>query len=352
MPIIVSKKGKDAKRIEKTSFKQEEELQKYVYENPDSIPLEEIKEDVRFLVVDREFPAGPGSIDILEVDSEGDIYIIETKLYKNPDKRFVLAQVLDYGASLWGSYNDPDEFIQKLNQRLTEKTGTGLLERLESSFGSNENVTINMKQNIATGNFNFIILMDKISSQLKNLILYMNQNSQFSVYVVEMEYYVHEDHEILIPHFFGAESKKKTVSSVSERKKWDEESFFKAAKLVPEAYDAISKLYEFSKEKADEITWGTGAITGSFNPKFHTISEKSIYSVWSNGQLTVSFKWLDDSEETLKWREKLLIELRKIKPLESHVPMDVNRYPVIPPKAWTPVVDELIKVLDNLLKAK
>ena len=48
MPIIISKKGKDAKRIEKTSFKQEEELQKYVYENPDSIPLEEIKEDFRF----------------------------------------------------------------------------------------------------------------------------------------------------------------------------------------------------------------------------------------------------------------------------------------------------------------
>jgi len=87
MPIIVSKKGKDAKRIEKTSFKQEEELQKYIYENPESIPLEEIKEDVQFIVVDREFPAGTGSIDILEMDSEGDIYIVETKLYKNPDKR-------------------------------------------------------------------------------------------------------------------------------------------------------------------------------------------------------------------------------------------------------------------------
>ena len=302
--------------------------------------------------MDKEFPAGPGSIDILEVDSEGDIYIVETKLYKNPDKRFVLAKVLDYGASLWGLYNDPDEFIQKLNQRLTEKTGTGLLERIESSFGSNEEITINMKQNIATGNFKFIILMDMVPSHLKNLILYINQNSQFNVYAVEMEYYVHEDHEILIPHVFGAESKKKMVSAVSERKKWDEESFFKAAKLVPEAYEAISKLYEFSKAKADEIAWGTGAVTGSFNPKFHTISERSIYSVWSNGQLTVSFKWLDDNEETLKWREELLSELRRIKPLASYIPNDVNRYPVIPPKAWNPVVDELIKVLINLLGGK
>ena len=118
---------------------------------------------------------------------------------------------------------------------------------------------------------------------------------------------------------------------------------------MPEAYDAISKLYEFSKAKADEITWGTGAITGSFNPKFHTISEKSIYSVWSNGQLTISFKWLDDNEETLKWREELFNELRGIEALKRHIPNDVNRYPVISPKAWTPVVDEIIKVLEGLL---
>ena len=45
MPIIISKNGKDAKRVERVSFKQEEELQKYIFENPDCIPLEDIKED-------------------------------------------------------------------------------------------------------------------------------------------------------------------------------------------------------------------------------------------------------------------------------------------------------------------
>ncbi len=46
MPIIISKDGKDTKRVERVSFKQEEELQKYIFENPDSIPLEDIKEDI------------------------------------------------------------------------------------------------------------------------------------------------------------------------------------------------------------------------------------------------------------------------------------------------------------------
>lgn len=353
MPIIISKNGKGAKRLEKSSFKQEEELQKYIYNNPESIPLEEIKEDVQFLVVDKEFPVSVGSIDVLEVDSEGDIYILETKLYKNPDKRFVLAQVLDYGASLWRFYEDPDDFVQKLDERVRNETGEGLVKKLENNFGEKSSEIIDsIKQNLSDGTFKFVILMDKVSSNLKDLVLFMNQNSQFSIYLVELDYYSHESYEILIPHVFGAESKKKIVAS-SERKKWDEESFFNAAKMKPGAYDAIKKLYEFSQKKADDITWGTGATTGSFNPKFHAISERSIYTAWSDGSLTLHFGWLYDSENTLKWREKLREELKGIKSLSAYIPESLeNKYPVLPAKAWTPAIDDFISILTKLLKKK
>lgn len=352
MPIIISKNGKDAKRLDKTSFKQEEELQKYIYNNPDSIPLDEIKEDVQFLVVDREFPISVGSIDVLEIDSEGDIYILETKLYKNPDKRLVLAQVLDYGASLWRFYDDPDDFIQKLDQRVRDKTGIGLIEKLENSFGNSEEILGNIKQNLSDGTFKFIILMDKVPSHLKDLILFINQNSQFSIYATELEYYTHEGYEILIPHIFGAESKKKIVS-ISERKKWDEESFFNAAKRTPDAYDAIKKLYDFSQKKADEIKWGTGAATGSFNPKFHSISERSIYTVWSDGRLTLNFGWLYDTENTLQWREKLRDELKEINSISAYIPKSLeNKYPILPPKVWTPIIDDFISILAKLLEKR
>ncbi len=352
MAIIISKKGKNAKRLEKTSFEQEEELQKYIFNNPACISLDEIKEDVQFLVVDREFPISVGSIDVLEVDSEGDIYILETKLYKNPDKRFVLAQVLDYGASLWKFYEDPDDFVQKLDQRVRDKTGTGLVEKLENSFGNSEEILSNIKQNLSDGTFKFVILMDKVHSHLKDLILFINQNSQFSIYAVELEYYTHEDYEILIPHVFGAEIKKKIVS-ISERKKWDEESFFNAAKMTPGAYDAIKKLYDFSHKNADEIKWGTGAATGSFNPKFHSVSERSIYTVWSDGRLTLNFGWLYDTKKSLQWSEKLRDELREIKSILKYIPKSLERkYPIIPPKAWNPVVDDFINILTKLLKGK
>jgi len=353
MPIIISRKGKNAIRLEKSSFKQESELQKYIYNNPEGIPLEEIKENVQFLVFDREFPVSAGSVDVLGIDSEGDIYIIETKLYKNPDKRFVLAQVLDYGGSLWSFYEDPDGFIQKLDQRLKEKTGIGLAEKLESVFGNSQEIVNNVKQNLLNGAFKFIILMDMVPSALKNLILFINQNSQFSIYSVELEYYTHEGYEILIPHVFGAESKKKVVS-VPGRKTWDYDSFFRHAKeiLDAEEYDVVRKLYDFSREKADEITWGTGASTGSFNPKFHSISVRSVYSVRSDGRLYINLGWLNDNEYALQWREKLRKELTTIRPIADYIPETGDKYPGIPPEAWTPAVDEFMTVMTKLLEGE
>ena len=349
MPIIISKDWKNAKRLRQTTFENEEELQKYIFNNPESIPLEEIKEDVQFLVVDREFPLKEGSIDVLEVDSEGDIYIIETKLYKNPDKRFVLAQVLDYGASLWNFYEDPEKFIQKLDQRLINKTKKGLNDIIGGNFGNTEEILDNIKQNMINGTFKFVILMDKVPQNLKNLILFINQNSQFNVYLVEMEYYKHEDYEILIPHVFGAESKKKVIS-VSRRKKWDENSFFEDAKRKPAFYDAVRKLYKFSQQKANEISWGTGSTTGSFNPKFHSISKRSIYTVWSDGRLTINYGWLDDNEHMIQFREKLRFELKKIKSIANYVLKSGDKYPIIPPIAWTPVVEKLMRIIKKLLE--
>lgn len=350
MPIIISKKGKKTVRLEKESFGQEEELQKYIYENPESIPLEDIKENVQFLVVEREFPVSVGSIDLILLDSEGDIYIIETKLYKNKDKRFVLAQVLDYGASLWEMYDDPEDFIRKLDEKVIDKSGESLLEKIEKSLGSSKDILDSIKQNLSSGTFKFIILMDKVPVHLKNLIMYINQNSQFSIYAVELDYYTHEDQKILIPHIFGAESKKKAVS-ISGRKKWNEESFFNAAEENPEALDAIKKIYEFSKEMADEISWGSGVSSGSFNPKFHSISKRSIFSIWTDGSLTVNFGWLDDNDDTLQWRERFRKELSDINGLTNKM-LKSGDYPVISFKTWIPVVDEIILLLKKHLPLK
>ncbi|MFQ3675128.1 MAG: hypothetical protein SNJ64_01125 [Endomicrobiia bacterium] len=135
MAIIISKNGKNAQKIDKSTFKKEDYLQKYIHDNPESIPLYDIKEDIRLLILAREFPTDSGPIDALGVDKDGKIYLVETKLYKNPDKRLVVAQVLDYGAFLWRSYSNFDKFARILDEKVHEKFGVNLDQKLGDFFG-------------------------------------------------------------------------------------------------------------------------------------------------------------------------------------------------------------------------
>ena len=91
MSIIISQNGKHARKIDQSNFDKEDRLQQYIHENPESIPIYELNEDKRLFVVQREFPTNSGPIDALAIDQDGDIYIVETKLFKNPDKRTVVA---------------------------------------------------------------------------------------------------------------------------------------------------------------------------------------------------------------------------------------------------------------------
>jgi hypothetical protein len=221
MSLIISKNGKDAKRIPRVSFSDEAELQQYIHENPETIPLNEIKEDIRLLILVREFPTESGPIDAVGVDGDGQLYLIETKLYKNQDKRHVVAQVLDYGASLWRHYGDFDSFRAVLERKVQDKWNISLEEKLESFFGlTPEDVPdlLNaMRNSLDEGTFKFVVLMDQLHERLKDLLRFINRYSRFDLYAVEIEYYKHESYEIMIPRLFGAEVKKDATVGRSPR---------------------------------------------------------------------------------------------------------------------------------------
>ena len=94
----------------------------------------------------REFPTQAGPIDILAVDELGTLYVIETKLYRNPDKRNVVAQVLDYGAALWRHSSDFADFRLTLAQQVQKQYGTALEDQIASAFGKDEDGTSQLLQ--------------------------------------------------------------------------------------------------------------------------------------------------------------------------------------------------------------
>ena len=214
MAIIVSHNQKDAEKLEPTDFALESDVQSYIYDNPNVIPLYEIDEDIRLFVACREFQTRSGRIDGLGFDGRGNIYVIETKLYRNPDKRTVVAQALDYGASLWRYATNFDDFIAQLSHHTQKQFGMSFEEKYADFFGL-EDVSeslASIRDNLNTGNIKFVVLMDKLYSSLKDLIIYINQNSQFDIYASTLEYYKYNDYEIVIPKLFGAEVKKDVVS--------------------------------------------------------------------------------------------------------------------------------------------
>lgn len=351
MAIIISKNGKNAVKVEKSSFDKEDFLQQYIYENPESIPLYDIKEDIRLLILAREFPTHSGSIDALGIDRDGEIYIVETKLFRNPDKRTVIAQALDYGAALWKHSGDFAQFVSALDATVSKTFDTTLVAKLRDFFGLSEEEAAalleSVRRNLSEGAFRFVVLMDQLDARLKDLVIYVNQNSQFDVYAVEFEYYKHETQEIIIPKIFGAEVKKEiAVSSSGPRRQWSESEMLDDArqKLTREEYDAFKHIYDFSKQHATEVRLGTGSY-GSFSPIFEKLSGKSLFTLTTDRRLSFNFEWIaKDNERTAE------IFKEKLEAIGFSFPDNFKQIrPSVMTDEWLPRVEQIIAVLSEML---
>lgn len=284
MAIIISENGKNAERIKESQFGLEDKLQQYIYDNPDAIPLYDIDEDTRLFIAAREFSTKSGPIDALGFDASGNIYVIETKLYKNPDKRTVVAQALDYGASLWRHATDFDNFTSQLDVHCQKEFGANFTEKYMEFFqlDSSSDVTETIKANLADGRIKFVVLMDKLHEALKDLVVFVNQNSKFDLYAVELEYYKHKSYEIIIPKLFGAEVKKELSSSSSgaySRKPITQEELL--ARLSPDE-QLIAQVFINTASVSNDIgiTWRkTGFSLWTPIPSFVT---KDVYEYDSN----------------------------------------------------------------------
>ena len=349
MAIIVSKSGKNAQKVERSRIEQEDYLQQYTLDNPEVIPLYDIKEDIRLLILAREFSTNSGPIDAIGIDKDGEIYIVETKLYKNPDKRTVVAQALDYGAALWRHSNDFDYFIDTLNQSVQKVFGMTLNDKIEAFFGLSQEEIAGLlegvKKNLADGVMHFVVLMDSLDDRLKDLVLYVNQNSQFDIYIVELDYYKHEEYEIIIPKIYGAEVKKDAAiqKSSGSRQQWSEEEYLSKATIDGKVYPAFSKLYEACKTSADGMRFGTGTVRGSVGPFYNSISRRTIFTLYTDGKLAFNFGWLNEPTSAIEFRDRYFNALKSLglKLEES----DILVYPHFPINQWSPLVEKIIQVV-------
>ena len=84
---------------------------------------------------------------------------------------------------------------------------------------------------------------------------------------------------------------------------------------------------------------------GSFNPKFAHIRTRSPYSVYSDGEIMLNLKWLNDETAT-KYRDRLTTEISKV----LNISLSDSLFPVIPLGTWQNKVDQVIEALKKVIR--
>jgi len=191
---------------------------------------------------------------------------------------------------LWRHAVDFDEFLARLDAHCQSQFGKNFKEQYSDFFEIDDATEhlASIKSNLADGSIKFVVLMDKLYDALKDLVIFVNQNSKFDLYAVELEYYKHKDFEIIIPKLYGAEVKKSVTSTSSQSKtKWvasDESEFNDALSIArstgvlsDSAFDVVNKLTELYTSMTNK--------TGGNVTYFHvTTSSKDTVRYFANDE--------------------------------------------------------------------
>lgn len=263
-------------------------MQRFLADLPGLIPIDEITEGARLLVLAREFGTASGPIDAIGIDQEGHIYVIEAKLSRNADRRKVVAQVLDYGAALWKAGADPDDVLARL-----DRDSGGVHDKVESTFGLSDAEAVDVlnavRRNLSTGTFRFVVVMDQIDERLRTLLAYVNQSSTFDLFGVELDLYHLADLDVVIPRLYGAEVRKSVGTPAADKRVWTEGDFFPALAAAhgPTAETAARALYGWG-ERIGRIEWQAGALHGGFSVIFLTPDlSLSLFKVSEDGRARI-----------------------------------------------------------------
>ena len=201
MMIVVKRDGVTIS-VKSEQFPSEDHLRELLLNNITLIPVEDISDDSYIIASCKEFPVSDGSIDVLALGNEGGIYLIETGLYRNPEKRKVLSQVLDYASAMWTTYgNNFTKFKEELMRKLAKPLRFDDPES-EKRFWSN------LMMNLSKAYYTVLVVMDAIPSSVKGMIQFINRFTSFQIIGLEMRRYLTQDIEIIISDTFGAQISK------------------------------------------------------------------------------------------------------------------------------------------------
>ena len=192
-PLLLTNDGKKVE-LDRVDAESEIAIQKLIFEHPDCLPISDIDESFNPLVpVCMELGTSVGPLDILMVTPNGEIAIVETKLWRNPEaRRKVVAQILDYAKELsnW-SYED---LQREVNKKLGHKGNTlyRIAKEMHPALITGESDFVDsVSRNLARGRFLLLIAGDGIREGAIGIGEFLSNASHlnFSFAMVELNVY-------------------------------------------------------------------------------------------------------------------------------------------------------------------
>lgn len=310
----------DGVRALEEGYASEQELQTFLREHSDLMPLEEIDLNAPpLLCIGWEIGLASGAEDILYIDQSGLLTVVETKLRKNPEaRREVVGQILEYAAQMatWTAAE-----VERQAERFfataecpgayggltLEKALQLFMESSSASAGfSYDDFLQQVQANIDRGHFRLIIAIDEPPEALLKTVEFVNRFSErFEMYLIQLKRFrdLAKKQNIFVPALFGRVARPPRTRPPGRL--WDKESFLRQAwGKRPDSVPVLERLIEFA-DQGKAIVWGRGASIGTFQfvlPTPHLgPNRKSLpaFFVMANGRMSFDLwtlkKWLKPS---------------------------------------------------------
>ena len=173
--------------LEETPADNEAQLQQVLKEHPEIIPVDDFGYQPPLLIVGEETQLASGASDLLGITSNGALLVIEFKTGpQNSDFRSALAQLIDYGANLWGKtyeefenaaavrYFDSDRCREPRFKGLKSLEAAGRIAWPEMTPEDWIETAKTISLNLAKGSFDYVLAAQRLTEISVASIDYLN----------------------------------------------------------------------------------------------------------------------------------------------------------------------------------
>lgn len=293
IPALVGKNGNGQllehvalSRLGEGSF-DEAWLQRLIHDNPACLPIAEIEPGLgSFHAICREMQTPHGYIDNLLMTASGDIAIVETKLFRNPEaRRKVLAQVLDYAIAIFGMTYDGFE-----KAALTGTFSNGKPKSLYEALPAADKLPLqrfhdSVARNLRRGSALLLIVGDGIRTEAETLLGGLDVYARFHFTVALVELAVFR-----MPGTTDLLVRPRTLAKTETVKRY----VFEAVQAGQAAEIASSGLLQEQKETlSSDAFWNAleSKVPGMRQPLETLIRDAEPLGVYPDFRASLNLKW-------------------------------------------------------------